>query len=136
MDTVGCDLYLRVIKRLVETPCILECCAKHDKCYHDLGCSSGSFFSPNAGCSHFCSGCNGQVMMCFQNCGTYSLDDTSAPNYYCGKLGRYVEIPGDEFGNLAEAEEACKADYTEKCCKKGPPPPPPPCRGWGCLDNR
>ena len=42
----------------------------------------------------------------------------------CGKLGKYVTIPGD-FATIKQAQDACQCDYSQTCKIPLPPPIPP-----------
>jgi hypothetical protein len=54
-DHPGCDDF-------IDTACTINCCAQHDKCYHDNSCSASSWLSPSA--SAECTNCNLQVVNC------------------------------------------------------------------------
>jgi RHS repeat-associated protein len=120
LDTVGCDS----IPNSWETPCRLECCASHDECFQKNKCSEGAWgWNPKkSGCDYGagCKDCNKEVVKCWDKCGTSKKDDPKKPNYYCGKLGKYVNLPGD-FADLAAAEKACQCDHSLGC--KTPVPP-------------
>jgi RHS repeat-associated protein len=120
LDSAGCD---EIGKYLIEeTPCRLECCAAHDRCYDLNRCSAGSWKgrTPRTPCDigGACSKCNDDVKGCFKTCLRRELlgvkDDPRKPNYYCGKKHMYVSIPGD-FATLAEARLACECDYALAC---------------------
>jgi RHS repeat-associated protein len=120
LDTVGCDSF----NWRVETPCQLECCAKHDKCFDDNHCSSGSWpgATPKCGCDKTkgCQKCDSDAKACvLGNCNRFndpSGKDShpSEPKFYCGKQHRFVRIPGD-FPNREAAEPACEYDYSKDC---------------------
>ena len=101
LDTAGCD----GIPDWLETPCRLECCAKHDECFSNNKCTASSWYSE---CSKECDGCNSEVKKCIVACGWDKTDDPSKPNYYCAKQERYVKIPGD-FPDYKAAKAACEA---------------------------
>jgi len=102
LDNVGCDGILDFL----ETPCRLECCAKHDECYDKNNCSASSWYSD---CPDECDKCNKEAVNCLLNCGFNNNDDPNKPNYYCPKLHRNVEIPGD-FPDYETAKKHCKSD--------------------------
>jgi hypothetical protein len=114
LDTVGCDRY----PDRWETPCKLECCAAHDKCFDTHSCSEGawSFNEPRTGCDRgtACQKCNKDIKDCFDKCGKSKKDDPQKPNYYCGKFGKFVRIPGD-YRDYATAKKACECDYSTAC---------------------
>jgi hypothetical protein len=92
LDSPGCDS----VPGRVETPCVLECCAEHDKCYKDHGCTSKSWCVGMAGpIGRFspCVRCNDRVVACIVRCGTSKKDDPNKPNYYCAKCGVYFDDP-------------------------------------------
>jgi hypothetical protein len=99
LDNVGCDIGPF---KFIESACVLECCAAHDKCYDDENCTAKSwcFGSPE------CGECNNDVSSCIILCIGSGKDDPEKPNYYCPKLGKYVTIPGD-FPDIKSAEKAC-----------------------------
>jgi RHS repeat-associated protein len=107
LDSPGCDLG-RLGKYV--TPCMLECCAQHDKCYDDNKCTASSWnpcgrFQPND-----CDKCNFDAGQCFANCGLNQYDDPNKPNYYCRNQQRFINIPGD-FPDLESAIRACSNDF-------------------------
>jgi RHS repeat-associated protein len=107
LDTVGCD----GIPDCLETPCILECCAAHDKCYDDYDCSASSWWNDNDCNSKECDRCNEDVRDCIVECGFSNYDDPNKPNYYCARQHKYVNIPGD-FQNRQIAEAACELSHS------------------------
>ena len=132
LDTVGCDSF----NWRAETPCQLECCARHDKCFDDNNCSSGSWpgATPNCGCDKApgCQKCNSDARQCILGkCNRFadpnSADNPNEPNFYCGKQHRFVRIPGD-FPNRKAAEKACEYDYSKDC--KTPLPQPKHKKPW------
>jgi hypothetical protein len=112
LDTVGCD----GVPDSRETPCRLECCAIHDKCYDDFNCSSRSWYNNRKECNpDECGHCNGQAIRCFAICKIRKeKDDPKRPNYYCAKQHRFVNIPGD-FPSRQVAEPACEYDHAKDC---------------------
>ncbi|MGK2859975.1 MAG: RHS repeat-associated core domain-containing protein [Thermoanaerobaculia bacterium] len=124
LDTVGCD----GVPDSWDTPCRLECCAAHDECFRKNSCSEGAwgFNKPKTRCDLGgpCQGCNDSVKRCWARCGPTRGDDPKKPNYYCGKLGRYVTIPGD-YPDVATAMKACECDYSTGCTLPPLPPQPP-----------
>lgn len=129
LDTAGCD---EIGKYLInETPCRLECCAQHDRCYDLNHCSAGSWpgSKPKTGCDTTpgCRNCNDAVKDCFRNClrkeFPFTKDDPKKPNYYCGAQHRFIRIPGD-FANIGDARRACECDYSKSCGLPSKPPTP------------
>lgn len=123
LDTVGCDV--DTLKNGRETPCRLECCAIHDKCYDDNECSSGSWPWPvgnwnKSRCDKTpeCGNCNTEARQCFVQCRLSkernNLDNPTRPNYYCAKEHRFVSIPGT-FSSVEKAEKACMYDHSRDC---------------------
>ena len=130
LDTVGCD----AVRDSLETPCRLECCAAHDRCYDENHCSSASWGAGSVpgkkgrtACDYTsaCSECNATVVHCFRTCGRSKYDDPKKPNYYCGAQHRFVAIPGD-FSDVATATKACECDYSRGCTFSPPSRPSKP----------
>jgi len=90
------------------TPCMLECCTQHDKCYDDNNCTASSWKSCNFGLNE-CTLCNMEATQCFLDCGLNQYDDPDRPNYYCRNLHKFITIPGD-FPDLEAAKKACSND--------------------------
>jgi RHS repeat-associated protein len=103
LDSPGCDY---VPDSSCETPCRLECCAQHDKCYDDYKCSFISWV-PYAG-SDECKKCNSDATTCLIKCGKSIYDNPKKPNYYCAILHRFISIPGD-FKDLKSAIKVCRS---------------------------
>jgi len=101
LDSAGCDN----IPSFLETPCRLECCANHDECFDDNKCTAGSWFKGSTKCNP----CNQNVFDCFKKCSFSKKDDPDKPNFYCAKLHRYINIPGD-FSDEKSAIKACKSN--------------------------
>jgi RHS repeat-associated protein len=130
LDTIGCDS----VPNSYDTPCRLECCAQHDKCYDENHCSSGSWGAGsvpwkkgNTTCDYTsaCKDCNVNVLSCFKKCGRSKYDDPKKPNYYCGSQHRFVTISGD-FKDKVTAEKACECDYSKGCTLSQPSKPSKP----------
>lgn len=88
LDSPGCD----GVPDALEGTCILECCAQHDKCYHDNRCSAFSWFScPLTRCGR----CNWRAVFCILGCVLTgpNTDDPSRPNYYCGVHDVFFDDP-------------------------------------------
>jgi len=103
LDTAGCD----GVPDWMETPYRLECCAKHDECYDKNNCSASSWYKE---CSEECDKCNKEAKKCFkESASTGDKDDPDKPNYYCRKLHKYVNIPGD-FPDYKTAKAFCSSD--------------------------
>jgi len=94
LDTVGCD----GVPDWLETPCRLECCAKHDECFDKNQCKWTSFTKK---CSKNCDQCNDDVKDCIKKCKFTDKDDPDKPNYYCAKLHRYISLKPHDY-NLAK----------------------------------
>lgn len=103
MDSPGCD----GVYDGAETPCILECCAEHDKCYRDYECSARSWLASNPLWVVFknkCSMCNYNVTACITACIALSIgdseegavDDLTKSNYYCASHDVFFDDPTDE----------------------------------------
>ena len=102
LDTAGCDMFPDA------TPCIRECCAEHDCSYDQNDCSSDTWSmsgikDPN---DLSCIAANYQVMSCIIDCGFSLKNDPDRPDYYCARMHRYVEIPGD-FPDIKSAVTFC-----------------------------
>ncbi len=101
MDSPGCDL--GAAQSIMETNCILGCCANHDKCYHDNNCSFTSWFgnlTPFWKCSP-CMKCNRDVYQCVLNCANPLGSWPEAPGlYYDGVTDTFFNNPRDpRMGN-------------------------------------
>jgi len=108
LDTAGCDL---PGGRFIRNPRVLECCAKHDKCYDDYKCTASSWWSDAQCNSKECDRCNKEVRQYFLESFTGpATDNPGQPNYYCSRQHRYIYIPGD-FPTLEAAQVACKLDH-------------------------
>ena len=92
LDSPGCD----GVPGFLESPCALECCAEHDRCYHvgsgGRRCTSASWLLIWNPCSR-CGGCNRRVVACLARCLVTSGDDPNRPNYYCGADGVWFDDP-------------------------------------------
>ena len=99
LDSPGCD----GVPGFLESPCALECCAEHDRCFHVGGrngkrCTSRSWLLIWNPCSR-CGGCNRQVLACMAGCLIDGGDDPDRPNYYCGVHGVWFDDPTSEHMN-------------------------------------
>jgi hypothetical protein len=129
MDAPGCDVGWA--RSVVETTCGLFCCATHDKCYHDNGCTSSSWLTnliPFA-CESPCSKCNSEVADCLTNCALpwgYWPDEHDA--YYDGTTDTFFSDPNDpRMGNSTTGEP--RNDLAVPSSPSEPTPPtagPPP----------
>lgn len=118
LDNVGCDS----VPGAVESPCVLECCAAHDKCYDNFKCGSESWLHPEKSCHPSdCSSCNATVESCVRRCTFVFWDRHDRQNFYCAAQHRFVTIPGD-FATRRDAEAVCEHDHSKDCCggKEGP----------------
>lgn len=106
LDTTGCD----GVWDILETPCILRCCAYHDQCFDKHNCSSGSWpgAEPKSKCdnSSGCKRCNANVVGCIAACHIASLHYVVPPAYYCAAKGIFVSSPD---------EEGCEKDHAPDC---------------------
>lgn len=93
LDRPGCD----GIPGASETPCALEACAKHDKCYRDNGCNAWSWLEVWEPVITACKRCNCTVLAEFIGCGIWDegFDDETTPNYYCGLHDVFFDDPSD-----------------------------------------
>jgi RHS repeat-associated protein len=60
--------------------CMLRCCAEHDKCYYDNGCSAWSWIlelSPE------CAACNAVAVGCMISCKTGKGKQPTGPRWFC-----------------------------------------------------
>ena len=88
LDSPGCD----GIPGAFEGSCVLECCARHDKCYRDRGCTARSWLScPLTPCAR----CNWSAVLCILCCviSGPDHDDPSRPNYYCAVHDVFFDDP-------------------------------------------
>jgi RHS repeat-associated protein len=124
LDTAGCD----GLKGRLENPCEKECCAAHDNCFDAHNCSSGSWGKPKCECDKTpqCKKCNSDVLKCFSRCSIkFGIGIRKKPNYYCARLHRYINIPGD-FPSYSAAIKACEYDHSKDCRTKTSGTPPKP----------
>jgi RHS repeat-associated protein len=86
LDSPGCD----GIPDL--TPCMLEVCAEHDKCYRDNKCTSRSWFRVGGACSR----CNFKAVLGMIRCLVkLCYDDPEKPNYYDAVTNTFFNDPKD-----------------------------------------
>ena len=115
LDAPGCDFY-------PDYSCALGCCAAHDKCYADHGCSAKSWLCtiarPNLFCWLFanknCQKCNRDVVKCL-------LFDCPEESCYDNCRDEFFDCPGKcSFWDFSD----------EKCCgcRDVPQPCPPTVR--------
>ena len=71
LDSAGCDNF----PGFLETPCRLECCAKHDECYDNDKCTASSWYKDEPKGNK----CNKDVFDCFKKCGFSKKDDPNKP---------------------------------------------------------
>jgi hypothetical protein len=130
LDTAGCD----GVPDFLESECLLECCAEHDKCFDDNNCTQSSWL-PWSG-SDACDACNSDVVKCIIGCIFGGrVASPGVPDYYCRKLHKFITIPGD-FPDYATAKIACDPS----CPTARPKPPQTPKRKkrrrykkWGTI---
>jgi RHS repeat-associated protein len=132
-DCPGCDLpgFLHAN----DSACVRACCAQHDKCYDDHGCTSASwgwnagggiivgifggactggsgavigFWNGGhvAGLFSSCAKCNSDVADCIVTCAARPNHMAGKKEYYCKRQHRFIDIPGD-FLTLDAAKAAC-----------------------------
>ena len=115
-DCPGCD----DVPLVVQTPCVLECCAKHDECYDLNNCSIISWcdtagYIPGILISPFlssCNKCNIDVVACIAACSAGTrVANPRAPKYYCKSRHKYISIglpsPPNDFPNVPAASAVC-----------------------------
>ena len=63
LDSPGCDV-VGYLGFPFWTPCIMTCCALHDRCYYKNCCTALSWFES----ATYCSECNNDAVKCMMNC--------------------------------------------------------------------
>ena len=107
LDSPGCD----GIPDL--TPCMLEVCAAHDKCYADNKCTMKSWFSATGKCSD----CNFQAVLGMIKClSKLCYDDKEKPNYYDAVTDSFFNDPKDP--RMWNTTDKVKPPKPKVCCKK------------------
>jgi RHS repeat-associated protein len=114
-DCPGCDVPAWAFgNQLNNSPCVLACCAQHDKCYYDKGCTAESWFHwwGTQG-TRQCARCNYDVVCCIAKCARGN-HMAGKPLYFCAggpNAGRFITIgepcPPNDYADLDEAKEAC-----------------------------
>jgi RHS repeat-associated protein len=115
LDCPGCD----DVPGVVQTHCVLRCCAQHDQCYDIHHCHASSWFKTllkavccAAGVKHCCrytpcQQCNVSVLSCISSC-IGGTGPKSGPLYYCAKQHRFITIgKGGDFPTLKKAKKCC-----------------------------
>jgi RHS repeat-associated protein len=116
LDCPGCD----GVPNALEGPCVLECCAQHDLCFFQHGCTAKSWIRtglvtycrlklPKFCCPEYnaCDRCNVEVVSCIAKCASHpNRDDPARPNFFCAKKGKFISIPGD-YPDRGAAEADC-----------------------------
>jgi cysteine-rich repeat protein len=115
-DAPGCDLDGDIL----ETPCGLACCANHDKCYKDDGCSALSWMTTitapifNVNCNL----CNAKVVLCLiiqganEDCENDTCYDSACDKFY------ECNIRNDTCDCVSPCDKACGnsvMDEGEEC---------------------
>ena len=104
LDAPGCDL----VPDFLEIECVLECCAKHDRCYDVNKCTMISWIPF---CSSFkCLQCNIDVFLCIASC-PFNLGKDRGDDYYCRECHVFLKNEKDLH------------DHNKKYHKKNNPPP-------------
>jgi RHS repeat-associated protein len=113
LDTAGCD----GVPDVIEGPCTLRCCARHDECFDKWKCTGASWYKKDGCFPRQCNKCNKDARDCFTRCTYRRNHNANWETYYCAKQHRYVRIPGD-FPTQSAAEAACEHDHSKdrQCC--------------------
>lgn len=113
LDTTGCDLppWLKVG---IESECVLECCAEHDRCYDEYNCTSKSWTGGGAGCGDptSCPRCNLGVSGCLARCSSFLgllgfYDSPNRPDFYCAAQHRFVSSRDDAACDYDHGRDGC-----------------------------
>ena len=112
LDNPGCDPPGNAAGNLCpdKKDCFLRCCAKHDKCFYDHGCTVVSWIFPKQ--NPLCTGCNAAVTACFVACIT-DINPPTGPRWFCPNgpnAGKYY----DDYSKIPAS-----------CWKNGNKPPQP-----------
>ena len=93
LDAPGCDL----VPDFLEIECVLECCAKHDRCYDINKCN---FISWIPFCSSSkCFQCNIDVLLCIASCPS-NLGKDRGDDYYCNKCHKFLKNEKDLLDHM------------------------------------
>ncbi len=133
-DCPGCDIPDWAFGgQANSSPCALACCAEHDKCYFDNGCTAASW-AWNAGGAAAggalgwwaglwggvsvglyvaelvsdCAKCNNEVVTCITACALPGNHMERKPLYFCAKTGKFITIgPDKDYADLKTAKDCC-----------------------------
>jgi hypothetical protein len=114
LDNPGCNGF-------IDTACTIPCCAVHDKCYYNNGCSALSWIHVEG---YRCDACNGDVMGCIL--ASFSLTcDQCANNAQIGKS--CYDHTCDTFYDCPGGCPCSLTNSNSQCCNC-----PSPCLASGC----
>jgi RHS repeat-associated protein len=119
-DCPGCDLpWYMFGNQANNSDCVRSCCARHDQCYDQNGCTFKSWIHTGE-CLVMpiqpapCDKCNNNVVQCIAKCALPGNHMAGQPLYYCAKLHIFVTIapqqaapPLPHFNNAAAAKAQC-----------------------------
>lgn len=102
LDNPGCDIPF--VERRFLPACYLECCAGHDACYDNFGCTASSWLDRLCRIRQDpCDVCNADAAGCIAGCAAGEPDaDGPAPNYYCAKCHVFFDNPNDHSGHTTD----------------------------------
>ena len=87
LDNPGCDLF-------PDTACTIPCCALHDKCYHDNGCTKRSWIYGSLACIN----CNNIVVNCLfsspSSCSECAGSTPKGKSCYDNECNAFYDCPG------------------------------------------
>ena len=93
LDAPGCD----GVPDFLESECVLECCALHDRCYDVNHCTASSWYKP---CSSFeCKLCNLEVVLCIAFC-VPSFWKDKGDDYYCAICHDFIKNQNDLLDHM------------------------------------
>ena len=116
LDNPGCDLF-------PDTACTIPCCAQHDKCYHDNGCTSLSWIYGSSACIN----CNNIVVNCVfsspSSCSECAGLTPKGESCYDNKCNIFYDCPGSCPCSLTSTPSngCCECPSP---CQKSPTPTP------------
>ena len=122
LDNPGCDWW-------PDTACSIPCCAQHDKCYHDNGCTFETWIFEAAS---VCKECNYAAADCIEKSGSSTCDEcaggTSVKGKTCydAKCDTFYDCPGGcpcIPGNIISSSTQC-CNCPSPCNVPTPTPTP------------